>query len=118
MTAVVLAVGAGAVIIGGIRSIASVAEKLVPAMAISYLFAGLIVVGINAPEVPHAFSRIVTEAFGFKEASTGITIGLLLLAMQKGVARGIFSNEAGQGSARTHHHRARCAGSPSRPTIG
>ena len=107
MTALVLAIGAGAVIIGGIKSIASVAEKLVPAMAIGYLLAGLIVVGMNAPEIPNAFMRIITNAFGFKEASTGITIGLLLIAMQKGVARGIFSNEAGQGSAPIAHAAAK-----------
>ena len=107
LSGLVLAGGAAAVILGGITRIAAVAEKLVPAMAISYLFAGLIVVGINAPEVPNAFMRIITQAFGFKEASTGITIGLLLLAMQKGVARGIFSNEAGQGSAPIAHAAAR-----------
>lgn len=107
ITGLVLAGAAAAVILGGITRIAAVAEKLVPAMAISYLIAGLIVVGINAPEVPHAFSRIISNAFGFKEASTGITIGLLLIAMQKGVARGIFSNEAGQGSAPIAHAAAR-----------
>ena len=107
ISGLVLAGAAAAVILGGITRIAAVAEKLVPAMAISYLVAGLIVVGINAPEVPHAFMRIVTNAFGFKEASTGITVGLMLLAMQKGVARGIFSNEAGQGSAPIAHAAAR-----------
>ncbi len=107
MTGVVLALGAGAVIIGGIKSIASVAEKLVPAMAIGYLVAGLIVVGMNISAVPDAFMRIVTEAFGFREAGTGIAIGLLLVSMQKGVARGIFSNEAGQGSAPIAHAAAK-----------
>jgi AGCS family alanine or glycine:cation symporter len=107
LSGLVLALGAAAVILGGITRIAAVAEKLVPAMAIGYLLAGLIVVGINAPEVPNAFMRIITNAFGFREASTGITIGLLLLAMQKGVARGIFSNEAGQGSAPIAHAAAK-----------
>ena len=107
VSGLVLAGAAAAVILGGISRIAAVAEKLVPAMAIGYLVAGIIVVAINAPEVPNAFMRIVTNAFGFREASTGITVGLLLLAMQKGVARGIFSNEAGQGSAPIAHAAAR-----------
>ncbi len=107
ITGLVLAAAAAAVILGGIQRIATVATGLVPAMALGYLIAGLIVVGINASEVPHAFMRIVTGAFGFREASTGITVGLLLLAMQKGVARGIFSNEAGQGSAPIAHAAAK-----------
>lgn len=103
----VMALAAGAVIIGGIRSIAAFAEKLVPTMAIGYLLAGLIVVGMNVQAVPDAFMRIVTEAFGFREAATGISISLLLVSMQKGVARGIFSNEAGQGSAPIAHAAAK-----------
>lgn len=106
ITGLVLAAAAAAVILGGITRIAAVAEKLVPAMALGYIGAGLIVVFMNAPEVPHAFGRIFSEAFGFKEAGTGISIGLLLISMQKGVARGIFSNEAGQGSAPIAHAAA------------
>lgn len=106
VSGLVLAGAAAAVILGGITRIAAVAEKLVPAMAISYMAAGLIVIGMNAPEIPHAFARIFAEAFGFKEMATGTAIGLMLLAMQKGVARGIFSNEAGQGSAPIAHAAA------------
>ena len=107
VTGLVLATGAAAVILGGIQRIATVASGLVPAMAMGYLLAGLIVIGMNIEAVPAAFQMIVTQAFGFKEASTGITVGLLLLAMQKGVARGIFSNEAGQGSAPIAHAAAK-----------
>ncbi|WP_410795958.1 alanine/glycine:cation symporter family protein [Parvularcula sp. LCG005] len=102
----VLAGGAAAVILGGVKRIASVASKLVPFMAISYIGAGLIVIIMNVDAVPSAFGLIFRGAFGYDTATTGISIGLLMLAMQKGVARGIFSNEAGQGSAPIAHAAA------------
>ncbi|MEM8770124.1 MAG: sodium:alanine symporter family protein [Pseudomonadota bacterium] len=107
LTGLVLASGAAAVILGGIQRIANVASKLVPFMAISYLTAGLIVVGMNADAVPAAFGKIFSMAFGIDAAKGGFVGGLLLLAMQKGVARGIFSNEAGQGSAPIAHAAAK-----------
>ncbi len=106
-TGVVLAAGAAAVIIGGIERIGIVASGVVPFMALSYFMAGIVVIGMNISEVPAAFGMIFKGAFGYHEATTGITIGLLMLAMQKGVARGIFSNEAGQGSAPIAHAAAR-----------
>ena len=107
VSAVALSVGAAAVILGGIQRIASVASKLVPIMALSYLAGGLLVVALNIEAVPAAFGQIFRGAFGFDSAGTGISIGLLMLAMQKGVARGIFSNEAGQGSAPIAHAAAK-----------
>lgn len=104
--ALILAAGAAAVILGGVKRIAGVASRLVPVMAIAYLGAGLIVIALNAGAVPEAFGRIFSSAFGLDAAGTGISIGLLMLAMQKGVARGIFSNEAGQGSAPIAHAAA------------
>jgi len=106
-TGIALAIGAAAVIIGGIERIGIVASSVVPFMAVSYLVAGFIVIGMNISEVPAALKSIVTSAFGYHSAGTGITIGLFMLAMQKGVARGIFSNEAGQGSAPIAHAAAR-----------
>ncbi|MEL6688426.1 MAG: sodium:alanine symporter family protein [Pseudomonadota bacterium] len=106
ITASVLALGAGAVILGGIKRIGSVASKVVPFMAGAYIVLGLLVVVMNIPAVPGAFALIFSSAFGLQEAGTGITIGLMVLAMQKGVARGIFSNEAGQGSAPIAHAAA------------
>ncbi|MEE4211119.1 MAG: alanine/glycine:cation symporter family protein [Parvularcula sp.] len=106
LTAAVISAGAAAVILGGVKRIAGVASKLVPFMAIAYIGAGLIIIGLNIGEVPTAFSRIFARAFGVDAAGTGISIGLLMLAMQKGVARGIFSNEAGQGSAPIAHAAA------------
>lgn len=107
LTGGVLALGAAAVILGGVKRIASVASRLVPLMAISYLVGGLIVIMMNAGAVPGAFGRIFSGAFGFSSAGTGISIGLMMLAMQRGVARGIFSNEAGQGSAPIAHAAAK-----------
>ena len=107
LTGVVLAGAAGAVIIGGIERIGIVASAVVPFMAGAYFIAGMIVIGMNIGEVPAAFSSIFSSAFGYHEATTGITIGLMVLAMQKGIARGIFSNEAGQGSAPIAHAAAR-----------
>ncbi len=107
LTGLVLAGGAAAVILGGIKRIANVASKLVPGMAFAYLAAGLVVILMNISAVPAAFSAIFSGAFGYDAAKGGIVGGLLLLAMQKGVARGIFSNEAGQGSAPIAHAAAK-----------
>ncbi|MEO1014011.1 MAG: alanine/glycine:cation symporter family protein [Pseudomonadota bacterium] len=106
LSGLVIAGGAGLVIIGGIRRISNVASKLVPSMAAAYLVVSLIVIGANIDAVPAAFSLIIKNAFGFDAAAGGFVGGLLLLSMQKGVARGIFSNEAGQGSAPIAHAAA------------
>jgi len=106
-TAAVLAIAAAAVILGGIKRIGVVASGLVPLMAGLYVSAGLLVIFLNIGQVPAAFGMIFSSAFGLQGAGTGISIGLLMLAMQKGVARGIFSNEAGQGSAPIAHAAAR-----------
>ncbi|MEM9421900.1 MAG: alanine/glycine:cation symporter family protein, partial [Pseudomonadota bacterium] len=107
ITGLVLAGGAAAVILGGVQRIAGVASALVPVMAIGYLTAGILVIVLNADAIPAAFGAIFKGAFGIESAGTGISIGLLMLAMQKGVARGIFSNEAGQGSAPIAHAAAK-----------
>lgn len=107
ISGLVLAGGAAAVILGGIKRIATVASGLVPTMAFSYLVAGFIVVFINIDHVPAAFSSIFAGAFGYDAVKGGFVGGMLLLAMQKGVARGIFSNEAGQGSAPIAHAAAK-----------
>jgi len=106
-TAIALSAGAAAVIIGGIQRIGIVASSVVPFMALSYFIAGAVVIGMNISEVPAALGSIFRGAFGMQSAGTGITIGLMMLAMNKGIARGIFSNEAGQGSAPIAHAAAR-----------
>ena len=104
--AVILSVLVAGVIFGGIKRIGAIASKLVPFMAVLYIVAALFVVFANIGQVPAAFGMIFKGAFGLQGAGTGITIGLMMLAMQKGVARGLFSNEAGQGSAPIAHAAA------------
>lgn len=96
---IVITVFAGLVIIGGIKRIAKVSEIIVPFMAITYVLAVLIIIITNITSIPAAIALVVKSAFVPKAAlgaATGVT---LKLAMQKGIGRGIFSNEAGLGSA-------------------
>ena len=106
ITGVVMAVLVALVLIGGIRWIAQVAGKLVPFMAIAYLLAGLIVLGMNITEVPAAFMTIIREAFTPTAGVGGFAGASVMIAIQMGVARGIFSNEAGLGSAPIAHAAA------------
>ena len=90
------------VLLGGIKRIGSVSEKLVPFMALFYVVLSVGVVVINLPKLPAVFVSIVAGAFNPK-AFTGGAIGSLFLSMQKGVSRGIFSNEAGLGTGSIAH---------------
>ena len=87
-----------AVIVGGIKRIAQVTERIVPAMMVLYVVSALLVFFANIGNLGHALVEIIAGAFGLRAAAGG-AMGAFLLAMQKGVARGIFSNEAGLGSA-------------------
>ena len=95
---IIVTICAGLVIIGGIKRISKVSEVIVPFMAVTYIGVCLIIVFTHLPQVPAAFAEIVQSAFGLKAAAGG-AIGAMTVAMQKGIARGIFSNEAGLGSA-------------------
>lgn len=95
---IIVTVCAGLVIIGGIKRISKVSEVIVPFMAVTYISVCLIIVFTHLPQIPAAFAEIVQSAFGLKAAAGG-AIGAMTVAMQKGIARGIFSNEAGLGSA-------------------
>ena len=97
---------AALVLIGGIRRIAVVAGKLVPFMAITYLLAGLVVLGMNASEIPTAIELIIKHAFTPVAATGGFAGAAVWAAIRFGVARGIFSNEAGLGSAPIAHAAA------------
>ncbi|MGB5201593.1 MAG: sodium:alanine symporter family protein [Sedimenticolaceae bacterium] len=110
VTGVVLLVLVGAVILGGIKRIAQVAGKLVPFMAIAYLLAGLVVLSINAAEIPAAFGLIFTHAFTPVAATGGFAGAAVWAAIRFGVARGVFSNEAGLGSAPIAHAAAQTKG--------
>lgn len=106
VTGIVLAVLAGLVILGGIKRIAHVAGKLVPFMAIAYIGAALVVVFSNISAVPAAFATIVEYAFNPVSATGGFAGATIWAAIRYGVARGVFSNEAGLGSAPIAHASA------------
>jgi alanine or glycine:cation symporter, AGCS family len=99
----VMMVLTGAVLLGGIKRIGSVAEALVPLMAIGYLLAGLVVLAINAAELPHALELVISHAFTGTAAEGGFAGAAVWAAIRYGVARGVFSNEAGLGSAPIAH---------------
>ena len=102
LTGIVLAALAAAVILGGIRRIGKVAEKLVPFMALTYIFGALLIIILHIEAVPGAFRLIVYDAF----SGHAVAGGSVWLAIRWGIARGIFSNEAGLGSAPIAHAAA------------
>lgn len=93
-----ITVCAALVIIGGVKRISSVSEIIVPFMALLYIATVFIILFTHLSEIPAAFVEIVESAFGLR-AAVGGALGAIMVAMQKGIARGIFSNEAGLGSA-------------------
>ena len=101
----VLAIVCGVIFIGGVKTIARVAEKVVPLMAILYIIVGLCIIVANISELPSAFALIVKAAFDPSAAWGGVTGASIAAAMRYGVARGLFSNEAGMGST-PHAHAA------------
>ena len=106
-TAIVLTLFSAVVILGGIRRIAEVASALVPVMAISYIVCALWVIVDNYQEIPQALTLIVQSAFTETAAVGGFTGAAVWAAIRFGVARGIFSNEAGLGSAPIAHAAAK-----------
>ncbi len=98
-TAGVLAVSVAVITIGGLKSIAKVADKIVPFMAVLYILTTGAILAIFADQIPGAINRIVSEAFTGTAAFGGFAGSSLMLAMRSGVARGFFSNESGLGSA-------------------
>ncbi len=103
VTGIVLVVIACAVILGGMRRIAAVNEKLVPFMAMFYVVCSVVCLIINAEKIPEAFALIFREAFNFKAAAGGAAGYGIMAAMKFGFSRGVFSNEAGLGSAPIAH---------------
>ena len=93
-----LSVFVALVVIGGIKRITKVAEVIVPFMVVVYLIVTLALLACNITSIPSAIVLVVQAAFS-PEAVTGGAVGSIMVAVQKGVARGIFSNEAGLGSA-------------------
>ncbi|ERJ18340.1 putative sodiumalanine symporter protein [Salinisphaera shabanensis E1L3A] len=107
LTGLVMAAGVFAVIIGGVQRLASVTDKLVPVMAIIYVIGAAVVLVLNAGEVPGAIALIFSDAFTGTAATGGFAGAGIIMAIRFGVARGIFSNEAGLGSAPIAHAAAR-----------
>ncbi len=95
------------VLIGGVRRIAEVAGKLVPFMGVTYVVCGLVVIGANASVLPDAFALIFNSAFNGTAAAGGFAGAGIAMAIQFGIARGVFSNEAGLGSAAIAHAAAK-----------
>lgn len=106
-TGVILSILVGAVILGGIERIGSVAGRLVPAMCIIYLLAALYVIVVNIAEVPRAFQLILTSAFAPAEAQGAFLGGSAGYAFLWGMKRALFSSEAGQGSSPIAHAAAK-----------
>ena len=106
-TAIVLTLLSAIVILGGIHRIAEVAAGLVPMMAIAYIACALFIIGTHFQEIPRAFSLILEGAFSETAAVGGFTGAAVWAAIRFGVARGIFSNEAGLGSAPIAHAAAK-----------
>ena len=105
-TGIVMALLSAAVILGGIKRIGEVAEILVPAMAILYLGGGLVVLVRYASHIPDAVRLVFDGAFTGTAATGGFAGSTLMMALRYGVARGLFSNEAGLGSAPMVHAAA------------
>ncbi|MCL1038433.1 sodium:alanine symporter family protein [Shewanella submarina] len=106
VTGLVLMVLVGMVLMGGIKRIADVAGKLVPLMTVFYITAGLAVLVVYAAEVPAAFALVIESAFNPVAAQGGFAGAAVWAAIRFGVARGVFSNEAGLGSAPIAHAAA------------
>lgn len=106
VTGIILASLVALVIIGGIKRISSIAEKLVPFMALMYIFSALIVLIINMGKIPAAFEMIISAAFSGSAAVGGFAGSTMLYAARIGVSRGVFTNEAGLGSAPIAHASA------------
>lgn len=98
ISGVIVALCAGLVIIGGLKRISSVSQVVVPFMALLYVIAVVILLVCNITKIPAALLEIVRDAFGFRAAAGGM-LASMLISMRNGVARGIFSNESGLGSA-------------------
>jgi AGCS family alanine or glycine:cation symporter len=106
ITAAVLIVLTAVVILGGIKRIGELTSVLVPFMAILYLGGGLVIILLHAADLPRVFGLVFTSAFSGSAAAGGFAGATIMMAMRYGVARGLFSNEAGLGSAPMVHAAA------------
>ncbi len=103
VTGIVLAVVVAIVTVGGVKRIGQVTSLMVPFMAMFYIAAGIGVIILRAGDIPGVFAMIITEAFSFEAVGGGVFGYAIMVAMKQGFARGVFSNEAGLGSAPIAH---------------
>ena len=104
---IVIAILVALVILGGIKSIGNITSKLVPVMSLVYILGGLLIIILNANQVGYVFDLIVTSAFTTTAATGGFAGATVWMALRYGVARGVFSNEAGLGSSPIAHAAAK-----------
>jgi len=104
---IVIAILVALVILGGIKSIGNITSKLVPVMSLIYILGGLLIIILNANQVGYVFNLIVTSAFTTTAATGGFAGATVWMALRYGVARGVFSNEAGLGSSPIAHAAAK-----------
>ena len=104
---IVIAILVALVILGGIKSIGNITSKLVPVMSLVYILGGLLIIILNAEQVGYVFNLIVTSAFTTTAATGGFAGATVWMALRYGVARGVFSNEAGLGSSPIAHAAAK-----------
>ena len=103
VTGIILAVVVAIVVLGGVKRIGQVTSYLVPFMAVFYILAGLLVIILRIYQIPEVLVKIFSGAFSFKAVGGGIFGTVIMQAMRQGFARGVFSNEAGLGSAPMAH---------------
>ena len=104
---IVIAILVALVILGGIKSIGNITSKLVPVMSLVYILGGLLIIILNSSQVGYVFNLIVTSAFTSTAATGGFAGATVWMALRYGVARGVFSNEAGLGSSPIAHAAAK-----------
>lgn len=118
ITALVLFVLVGCVLLGGLKRIGNVAGRVVPIMACMYILASLLVIALNISEVPSVFMHVIAEAFTPTAAEGGFAGATVMMAIRYGMARGVFSNEAGLGTAPIAHAAAETVSPMNQAMIG
>ena len=103
VSGIIIAVIIGIVVFGGVQRIGQVTSLMVPFMAIFYIIAGIAVIVLRITDIPAAFGAIFSSAFSFEAVGGGVFGYAIMVAMRQGFARGVFSNEAGLGSAPIAH---------------
>ncbi|MDR0943019.1 MAG: amino acid carrier protein [Ruminococcus sp.] len=116
---VITATAAGIFILGGTKRIAAVLEKIIPVISLFYIIGAVVVIILNIKNIPNAFASIISGAFGMTSVAGGISGAMIKRAVTVGLARGIFSNEAGMGSSVFAHTETDCKdGRPGGYTAG